>query len=156
MGRSRATVLRTERHHVQRRIAEMGTPTTREGREELDGARAVLAEIDAELAARKAAVAAEPAQAPAPKLRDAGQIYVTASAGDAYAQFAGIRPEEGRRRLTALLLDAGMRAPEEPGRPAEYRYRSGVRGIEVDITARVAAQDGLLVVVAVHCRAYRG
>lgn len=81
------------------------------------------------------------------RLGERGQIYVTLSAGERYAELRRMRPEEARRELTELLVEARV---QDEGPPMQCRARSRRSG--VDITARVAREGGLLVVVSVNAR----
>ena len=92
---------------------------------------------------------------PSSTLGAAGQLYVTLAAARSYAEATG-RPtaiEECRRELTELLLDAHLQEPLAPGTAAKARYRS--RTIGTDITARIALEGRLLVVVSVSARGFR-
>lgn len=80
-----------------------------------------------------------------------GQIYVTASAAAAYADARGLQPEDARRELTTLLLEA-RRGTTEPGKPELWRFRRQSAG--VDISARVSREGPLLVVVSISVRGY--
>jgi len=89
------------------------------------------------------------------RLHETGQIYVTQAAAETMARAAGAHVEESRRLLTRLLMhatagqdDAGMKES-----PERWRYRRQADGI--DITARVARQDDMAVVVAVNVRELR-
>jgi hypothetical protein len=86
----------------------------------------------------------------AERLYQTGQIYVTASAARTYADWGGWQVEEARRDLTELLLDATQRETERP--PELWRIRS--RTESVDITARVAREGRLAVVVSINARRY--
>lgn len=76
---------------------------------------------------------------------DGVHLYVTRAAALAFARATGRQPEEARRRLTELLLDA------RPGAdPSRWRYRSRETGLDID--ARVITEGRLDVVTHVHVR----
>ena len=75
-----------------------------------------------------------------------GQIYVSLAAAQQYASARRLQPEEARRQLTELLLDA---KPRDDG---SYRARS--RSTQIDITARVAVEGRLLVITTINVRDY--
>lgn len=77
-------------------------------------------------------------------LRDRGQVHVSTRAAQEFASFSGRLPEEARRRLTELLLEARLQTD------GTWRRRS--RAERVDITAHVMQEGALLVVTHVHCR----
>ncbi len=85
-----------------------------------------------------------------PRLGDAGQVYVTLAAAERYAQFAGMQIEGARRELTVLLLDARL---TRDGTPAHWRARSRSTGL--DISATVAREGPLLVVLSCNIREAR-
>ena len=77
-------------------------------------------------------------------LRDRGQVHVSTRAAHEFATFSGRPPEEARRRLTELLLEARLQA--------DGTWRRRNRAERVDITAHVMAEGSLQVVTHVHCR----
>lgn len=81
------------------------------------------------------------------RLGERGQIYVTLSAAERYVELRRMRPEEARRELTELLIEARV---QSEGPPMLVRARS--RRTSLDITARVAREGGLLVVVSVNVK----
>lgn len=101
-------------------------------------------------------------------LGERGQIYVTLSAARVYLQDRMALPdpparftrpqseiarlEVARRELTALLITATCAREPTAGATAKYRARS--RATQLDVSANVAEQDGLLVVVSAGVRAY--
>lgn len=87
-----------------------------------------------------------------PTLAETGHVYVTLSAARTYGAAERIRgDEEARRELTELLLDARrVEQDERPGEPQLWRMRKRSTGL--DITARIAVQGRLHVVVAVNVR----
>ena len=87
---------------------------------------------------------------PGETLADAGQVYVTQAAARAYAAAAGTLPEEARRTLTELLLDA--RPLPEPAATGATQWRHRSRTTGLDVTAHVVREGRLLVVVHVHVR----
>lgn len=84
------------------------------------------------------------------RLGQRGQVYVTLSAAEAYAQHQHLRIEEARRELTDRLLDA--RCVEEAPPPGVARYRARSRTTKIDITALVTLEGRLHIVVSVHVR----
>lgn len=80
-----------------------------------------------------------------------GIVYVTLTAARTYAAAAGVGEETARRRLTELLLGAHL-VERVVGRPELWRYRS--RPEDLDISARIAPEGALLVVVSVSVRRY--
>lgn len=84
------------------------------------------------------------------RLGTTGHIYVTYAAAATYAAALGLRPEEARRELTELLLDATR--PENAAWETPERWRRRSRNAGVDITARVAREGRLAVVVSVSVR----
>ncbi len=86
-------------------------------------------------------------------LGEAGQIYVTLAAAQRYAELRRLRPEEARRELTSLLLDAKCTREATATSPAHYRARS--RATQLDVSATVAREDRLLVVLSCSAREYR-
>lgn len=109
-----------------------------------------------------------PVQASRPLLGARGQIYVTLSAARTYLQDRMALPdpparftrpqseiarlEVARRELTALLITATCAREPTAGATAKYRARS--RATQLDVSANVAEQDGLLVVVSAGVREY--
>ena len=83
------------------------------------------------------------------RLGDTGQVYVTAAAAMVYADELRMRPEEARRELTELLLDAVPGAGGS-GTIEQWRYRRRSTGL--DISARVTREGRLAVVVSVTVR----
>jgi hypothetical protein len=89
--------------------------------------------------------------APRPTLAETGHVYVTLSAARTYADHERLKDEEARRELTELLLDARrVEQGEQPGGPQLWRMRRRSTGL--DLTARIAVQGRLHVVVAVSVR----
>ena len=86
-------------------------------------------------------------------LADAGQVYVTLAAAQRYAELRRLGVETARRELTELLLDAKCTREATPRDPAHYRARS--RQTQLDISAQVAREGRMMVVVSVHVRDYR-
>jgi hypothetical protein len=93
-------------------------------------------------------------EAPRERLGETGQVYVTYAAAATYAAELGLRPEEARRELTELLLDATR--PESSAWEAPERWRRRSRSSGVDVTARVAREGRLAVVVSVSVRSGYG
>jgi hypothetical protein len=83
------------------------------------------------------------------RLGETGQVYVTLAAARVYAAHEGLEIESARRELTEDLLDA--RAAGETRTGAE-RWRFRRRSAGVDISATVAREGRLAVVVAVSVR----
>lgn len=81
-------------------------------------------------------------------LAETGPIYVTLAAAREFARAEQITAgdESARRELTELLLDA-RESTTEPG-----RWRMRKRSTGLDVTARVARDGRLLVVVSVSVR----
>lgn len=90
--------------------------------------------------------------APRPTLAELGAcVYVTLSAARTYGAHERLRDEEARRELTEQLLDARrVEQGEESGGPQLWRMRRRSTGL--DVTARVAVEGKLHVVVAVNVR----
>ena len=100
-----------------------------------------------------------------PRLRDAGQVYVTHAAASAYARdaarvYAEGRPlqiEEARRELTELAMEA-KRIEGDTETPERWRFRRSSLG--VDLTARIVRERSqysdatILVVVSITARPY--
>lgn len=82
-----------------------------------------------------------------PRLGTLGQIYVTLTAAERYAEEQRLRPEEARRELTELLLDARV---QEEGQTMRVRARS--RTTQIDVSATVVREGRLLVVTSIHSR----
>lgn len=89
-----------------------------------------------------------PEDASRPRLGEQGQVFITIAAAQSYAECRRLRPEEARRELTELLLDA-----REGSTPGAYRARSRVS--QIDISAKVVREGRLLVVVSASAREYR-
>ena len=84
-------------------------------------------------------------------LAETGQVYVTLAAARAYSEYAGIGVEAARRRLTELLLDARRKGTSDSG-AENWRRRSNT--YSVDVSALVAREGPLAVVIHVHLRDY--
>ena len=80
------------------------------------------------------------------RLADTGSVYVTLSAARTFAAHVGAQPEEARRELTEILLDATER------KGGSWRTRK--RSIGIDVTARVRHESGLAVVTTISSRDY--
>lgn len=90
-----------------------------------------------------------------PLLGELGNVYATLAAVDVYRDVFGGREEEARRELTRLLLEAKPKQGERlfvKGEKTKFRFRSRTEGR--DLTAHVARQGGLLVVVALTARPF--
>jgi len=85
---------------------------------------------------------------PKPRITTEGHVYVSIAAAEQYARAMSMDPvrelEEARRDLTELMLDAYR---TETG---TVRMRNNKRGL--DISARVAKEGRLLVIVSVETR----
>lgn len=89
-----------------------------------------------------------------PRLGERGQVYVSLSAAERYAEARRLRVEEARREVTELLLDAKCtREAESHDGVAHYRARS--RQTQLDVSATVVREGLLLVVASVNVREYR-
>lgn len=91
-----------------------------------------------------------------PVLGELGNVYVTLAAVDVYRDTFGGQEEQARRELTRLLLQAKLKQGErlfEAGETSAFRLRS--RTEARDLTAFVARQKGLLVVVRLTARHYK-
>ena len=86
-----------------------------------------------------------------PRLATMGQIYVTLTAAEQYAAQRRLRPEEARRELTEVLAEHARVVDETS--PMRVRARSRVN--QIDVSARVAREGVLLVVVSIDARDYR-
>lgn len=89
-----------------------------------------------------------------PRLGERGQIFVTLAAARTYAEARRLAPEEARRELTELLLDARCnREATDSDKTAHYRARS--RTTQIDLSATVIQEGRLLLVLSAHGRDYR-
>lgn len=82
----------------------------------------------------------------------ATNLFVSAAAARTYAKALGLQEEAARRQLTELLAGRELRPNSDPGRLPRIRVRS--RTTQLEVHASVAAEDSLLVVVAVSIRDY--
>ncbi len=79
-------------------------------------------------------------------------IVVSQRAAEEYGDHCEIGVEEARRELTRYLREARVTHAAVDSTPALARYRNRSSG--VDLSARVADDGELLVVVAVRVRGY--
>jgi hypothetical protein len=79
------------------------------------------------------------------RLRELGQLHVSSRAAGEYAAATGLPPEQARRRLTELLLDARLL-------PDGHTWRRRSRTDGVDLSAHVIEDGQLHVVTQVTVR----
>lgn len=91
-----------------------------------------------------------------PTLGSTGQVHVSLTAAEQYADARRLGLEAARRELTMLLLGARRQATDprgSSGTPLEgWRIRS--RALRVDVGAHVSREGELAVVTHVHVRHY--
>lgn len=83
------------------------------------------------------------------RLGETGQILLSQAAVRAYCEWSGLREEEGRRELTALLVDAKRVGTTDSG-AERWRYRS--RSTGTDCEAHITRNGPIAVVVHVRVR----
>lgn len=87
----------------------------------------------------------DPHAPPKPRITNEGHVYVSLAAAEQYQRAMGYDGiEEARRDLTDIMLDAHR---TDTG---DVRMRNNKRGL--DISARVARDGRLLVIVSVNVR----
>lgn len=84
-------------------------------------------------------------------LHTTGQVYVTQAAWSRYARWAELEPEDARREMTEIILDATWRKTMPDGLE-DWRLRSRREGVDISLT--VSREGRLAVIVSANVRGY--